>query len=175
MVGISPPQGRHSRRLNLRLRRANGRLGALGKNMISAVFRVVRGFGLGAGLLLAGIGQGASQGASQVAAQDDVTIEWEVANRFRLFAEQVDFDAHVRAFRAVNGKTVLEIEQRLADQSRGIGWAAGFHRLCYDSWTGQLPARCRRDGVEENYPNPRDVRIKLTARLPADFGNGVCT
>jgi hypothetical protein len=36
-------------------------------------------------------------------------------------------------------------------------------------------SKCRRDGVEEDYLNPRDVRVKLTARLPANFGSGTCT
>src|SRR5262245_22253628 len=115
--------------------------------------------------------------ASPAAAQGGaVAIEWEVANRFRLFAEQIDFDAHVRALRAVRSKTVLEIEQKLADESpRGIGWAAGVHRLCFDAWTGRVPAKCRRDGIEEDYLNPKDLRIKLTPKLPADFGNANCT
>jgi hypothetical protein len=115
--------------------------------------------------------------ASHAVAQGgEVAIEWEVANRFRLFAEQIDFDTHVRAHRAVRGKTVLEVEQRLADESpRGIGWAAGVHRLCYDSWTGRVLAKCRRDGVEEDYLNPKDLRVRLTARLPADFGSAKCT
>src|SRR5262245_66606452 len=123
----------------------------MGKVMISEVSQVVRWLGLGTGvLLLASLGP--------VAAQGDVAIDWEVANRFRLFAEQVDFDAHVRAFRAVAGKTVLEIERRLADQSRGIGWAAGVHRLCYDPWNGQVPARWRRGSAGANYPNTQDDR-----------------
>jgi len=113
--------------------------------------------------------------AGQAGAQE-VTIEWEIANRFRLFAEQIDFDIQVRAFRAVGGKTVLETERKLADQNpRGIGWAAGVHRLCFDSWTGQVPPRCRRDGVEESYLSPRDLRIRLGIKLPADFGNAKCT
>jgi hypothetical protein len=130
--------------------------------------RVVRCLGVGPLVMLACASHAAAQGG-------DVAIEWEVANRFRLFAEQIDFDAHVRALRAVRSKTVLEIEQKLADESpRGIGWAAGVHRLCFDGWTGRVPAKCRRDGVEEDYLNPKDLRVKLTAKLPADFGNAKC-
>jgi len=139
----------------------------MGKFMVSKVARIVGWFGFGAVLVLAAVAQAVAQ---------EVTIEWEVANRFRLFAEQIDFDVQVRAFRAVSAKTVLETEQKLADaSSRGIGWAAGIHRLCYDSWTGQVPARCRRDGAEESYLNPKDARIKLSAKLPAELGNAKCT
>src|SRR5215813_1105735 len=134
--------------------------------MVSKLARSACGFGFLSMLVVAAAGQAAAQ---------EVTIEWEIANRFRLFAEQIDFDMQVRAFRAISGKTVLETEQKLADQSRGNGWAAGVHRLCYDSLTGQVPARCRRDGVEESYLRPKDLRITLAVKLPADFGNAKCT
>src|SRR5262249_34296847 len=134
--------------------------------MVSKLARSACGFGFLSMLVVAAAGQAAAQ---------EVTIEWEIANRFRLFAEQIDFDMQVRTFRAISGKTVLETEQKLADQSRGNGWAAGVHRLCYDSSTGQVPARCRRDGVEESYLSPKDLRIRLAVKLPADFGNAKCT
>jgi len=112
--------------------------------------------------------------APSVAQTGDLTIAWEVANRFRLFAVQSDFDAQVTAFRAIRSKSVLDLEQELA-KGRGVGWAAGVHRLCYDEATGRVPGKCRRDGVEEDYLNPKDVRVKLTAKLPSNFGNGMCT
>src|SRR5215467_10084418 len=112
--------------------------------------------------------------APSVAQTGDLTIEWEVANRFRLFAVQSDFDAQVTAFRAIRSKSVLDLEQELA-KGRGVGWAAGVHRLCYDEMTGHVPGKCRRDGAEEDYLNPKDVRIKLTAKLPSNFGTGMCT
>src|SRR4029453_2912418 len=118
-----------------------------GKIMISPVLGVVRRFGLGTGLLLAGIGQAAAQG--------EIDIQWEVANRFRLFTQHAYFDAHVKAYRAVNGKSVLDTEQKLADDSRGVGWAASIEHLCYNSRTGRVPPKCVRDSVEGGYLNPK--------------------
>jgi len=138
--------------------------------MISRTIRhIARRFGIAGSLVLACASTASAQG-------DQVAIEWEVANRFRLFAEQTDFDAQVRAFRKASTKTVLEIEQKLAgDSPRGIGWAAGVVRLCVDTWSGQVYAKCKRDGVEEDYLNPKDIRIKLVAKLPANFGTAKCT
>jgi hypothetical protein len=113
--------------------------------------------------------------APSVAQTGDFTIDWEVANRFRLFAVQSDFDAQVAAFRAIRSKSVLDLEQELAKGHGGVGWAAGVHRLCYEEATGRVPGKCRRDGAEEDYLNPKDVRIKLTAKLPSNFGTGMCT
>jgi hypothetical protein len=139
----------------------------MGKIMISPVLRVVRRFGLGTGLLLAGIGQAAAQG--------EIDIQWEVANRFRLFTQHAYFDAQVKAYRAVNGKSVLDTEQKLADDSRGVGWAASIEHLCYNSRTGRVPPKCVRDSVEEDYLNPKDLRIKLMAKLPSSFADAKCT
>src|SRR5262245_23776612 len=112
---------------------------------------------------------------SALAQNGNLAIDWEVANRFRLFAVQEDFDAQVTAFRAPSQKSVFELEQELAKGRGSRGWAAYVHRLCYDDGSGRVISRCRRDGVEEDYLNPRDVRVKLTARLPANFGSGLCT
>src|SRR5215510_2001828 len=112
---------------------------------------------------------------SALAQSGNLAIDWEVANRFRLFAVQADIDAQVTAFRAARHKTVFDLEQELAKGRASLGWASGIHRLCYDDWTGRVIGRCRRDGVEEDYLNPRDVRVKLTARLPANFGDATCT
>ena len=112
---------------------------------------------------------------SALAQTGNLAIDWEVANRFRLFAVQEDFDAQVSAFRAIRHKSVFELEQELAKGRGSRGWAAGVHRLCYDDGSGRVLSKCRRDGVEEDYLSPRDVRVKLTARLPANFGSGTCT
>jgi hypothetical protein len=112
---------------------------------------------------------------SALAQNGNLAIDWEVANRFRLFAVQEDFDAQVTAFRALRHKSVFDLEQEPAKGRGSRGWAAGVHRLCYDDWTGRVMSKCKRDGVEEDYLNPRDVRVKLTARLPTNFGSGMCT
>jgi hypothetical protein len=112
---------------------------------------------------------------SALAQNGKLAIDWEVANRFRLFAVQEDFDAQVTAFRATRHKTVFDVEQELAKGRGGRGWAAGVHRLCYDDASGRVLSKCKRDGVEEDYLNPRDVRVKLTARLPVNFGDAMCT
>src|SRR5499426_4451498 len=113
----------------------------------------VRSFGIGVAPALVCAG-------TAVAQTGDLAIDWEVANRFRLFAVQADFDAQVAAFRAIRSKSVLDLEQELA-KGRGAGWAANVHRLCYDESTGRVPSSCKRDGVEENYLKPKDVRVKL--------------
>jgi hypothetical protein len=112
---------------------------------------------------------------SALAQNGNLAIDWEVANRFRLFAVQEDFDAQVSAFRTTRHKTVFDVEQELTKGRGGRGWAAGVHRLCYDDASGRVLSKCRRDGVEEDYLNPKDVRVKLTARLPANFGDATCT
>ena len=128
----------------------------------------VRSFGIAAVLALA-------CGSSALAQSSNLAIDWEVANRFRLFAVQEDFDAQVSAFRATRHKSVFDLEQELAKGRGSRGWAAGIHRLCYDDWNGRVMNKCKRDGVEEDYLNPRDVRVKLTARLPTNFGSAICT
>src|SRR5262247_1800328 len=105
----------------------------------------VRSFGIGVTLALVCTG-------TSVAQTGDLAIDWEVANRFRLFAVQADFDAQVTAFHAIRSKSVFNLEQELA-KARGGGWAAGVHRLCYDEATGHVLGKCRRDGVEEDYLN----------------------
>ena len=87
---------------------------------------------------------------SAFAQSGNLAIDWEVANRFRLFAVQEDFDAQVSAFRATRHKTVFDVEQELAKGRGGRGWAAGVHRLCYDDASGRVLSKCRRDGVVED-------------------------
>jgi hypothetical protein len=101
-------------------------------------------------------------------------IDWEVANRFRLFATQAEFDRHVAAAREATDKTVLGAEQWLARQTDGRGWADTIGALCFDSFRGRILETCERDGHRETYLNALDARIKLTARLPADFGEAIC-
>ena len=127
----------------------------------------VRSFGIGVALALV-------CADASLAQTGDLAIEWEIANRFRLFAVQADFDAQVTAFRTIRNKSVLDLEQELT-KSRSLGWAANVHRLCYDESTGRVPSTCKRDGVDENYLKPKDARVKLTARLPSNFGNAMCT
>ena len=100
-------------------------------------------------------------------------IDWQVANRFRLFADQADFDTQVKAFQAAGG-SVLAAEQTLANAAGGKGWGNGLHKLCYDDWRGRIIDDCKRDGVVEKYLNPVSARIKLSVRLPADFGDANC-
>ena len=84
-------------------------------------------------------------------------ITWEVTNRFRLFAEQKDFDRHVSAWRSDNSgtsKSILETEQALEKQLGGGGWASTVGRVCYDRMTGELPQSCMRDNKREDYFKP---------------------
>lgn len=104
---------------------------------------------------------------------DTAAIDWQVANRFRLFAQQSDFDNQIKAFQVAGG-TVLAAEQRLADGSGGKGWGNALGPLCYDDWRGRILDDCRRDGVVEKYLNPVSARIRLSVRLPAEFGDAAC-
>ena len=63
---------------------------------------------------------------SALAQSGSLPIDWEVANRFRLFAVQEDFDAQVTAFRALRHKSVFDHEQELAKGRGSRGWAAGI-------------------------------------------------
>jgi hypothetical protein len=116
-------------------------------------------------------------GCGTIPASAQAQIKWEVANRFRLFAEQAQFDRHVEGGRATAGgwKSILDAERALAANSAGRGWATEIGALCYDSQRGQVPGNCRRDGTLENYLNPQSSRIKLTAALPAAFTGAQCT
>jgi hypothetical protein len=116
-------------------------------------------------LLLAG----ADPAIAQTAA-----IDWEVVNRFRLFANQSDFEAHVAAYRDASDKSVLEIERKLAVASGGDGWARRIQRLCLDPTGATVSRRCVRDGQEEDYINPTSLRVSLTVALPPEFADASC-
>jgi hypothetical protein len=105
-------------------------------------------------------------------------ITWEVTNRFRLFAEQKDFDRHVGAWRSDNSgtsKSILETEQALEKQLGGGGWASTVGRVCYDRMTGELPQSCMRDNKREDYFKPDSHLIKLKVKLPPEFSAAQCT
>lgn len=141
--------------------------------------RDMAGFGLFSTLasaLILGTLTGPAAGQTGDSVQgNSVQIDWEVANRFRLFAEQKEFDRHVEAYRSAQDKTVLAAEQRLASQSGGRGWADTAGKLCFDRFRGRILETCNRDGVDETYLNPPSIRIKLWAKLPDNFGDATCT
>src|SRR5262249_47866556 len=89
---------------------------------------------------------------------NDLRIEWEVKNRFRLFRNESDFQRHVAAYA---GDGVFSAEERLARASNGRGWARDMvDRLCIDS-AGKLMEPCQRDRGRENYLPPQDHRIAV--------------
>jgi hypothetical protein len=97
----------------------------------------------------------------------DVSISWEVRNRFRLFRDEKDFNRHLAA---ESGRTILAAEQTLAQETDGRGWARDMvTRLCIDG-TGRVLDTCLRDGVRESYLSPVDhrVTVRLTGAVPAD-------
>ncbi|HLH89823.1 MAG TPA: hypothetical protein VKX28_15330 [Xanthobacteraceae bacterium] len=107
----------------------------------------------------------------------DVSISWEVRNRFRLFRDEKDFNRHLAA---ESGTTILAAEQTLAQETDGRGWARDMvTRLCVDG-SGHVLDSCMRDGVRESYLDPVDhrVTVRLTGAVPADascawsFDNG---
>jgi hypothetical protein len=90
----------------------------------------------------------------------DVTVVWEVKNRFRLFRDEKDFRRHVAAAQA---GSVLAAEQLLARESDGRGWARDMvTRLCVDG-AGRITDTCTRDGTRESYLAPADHRVVVRA------------
>ena len=103
------------------------------------------------------------------AAGPEIRINWQVANRFRLFRNEADFN---RLAAVMRGRSVLEAEQMLAAQTDGRGWAASLlGRLCLDS-AGEVVATCERDGARETYLTPSDHRIDV--RLEGARAGGSC-
>ncbi len=94
----------------------------------------------------------------------DVSVTWEVRNRFRLFRDEKDFRRHVAAMQA---GSVLAAEQLLARETDGRGWARDtVTRLCVDG-AGRVVETCVRDGVRESYLTPTDhsVTVRLSGRV----------
>ena len=110
-------------------------------------------------------------------AATDISIAWEVRNRFRLFRDEKDFNRHVAAHQA---GSVLAAEQLMAQESDGRGWARDMvTRLCVDG-AGRVVEACLRDGVRESYLAPTDHRVtaRVTGQIAPDsscawtFDNG---
>jgi hypothetical protein len=114
-------------------------------------------------------------GFAQAPSQAQIT--WEVANRFRLFESQKDFDLHFNAWwNNGAGRSILETERTLEKDFEGKGWAASIvGRLCYNSDTGQIPKTCKRDNSTEDYLKSDSHLIKLKVSLPAQFSGAQCT
>ena len=85
----------------------------------------------------------------------ELSITWEVKNRFRLFRNEKDFERQAAAHQG----SVLAAERRLAEETQGEGWAKDVvDSLCVDV-TGKLLESCSRDGERELYLSPRNHRI----------------
>jgi hypothetical protein len=94
----------------------------------------------------------------------ELSISWDVKNRFRLFRNEKDFERHLSAHQG----GVLAAERRLAEETQGEGWAKDVvDNLCVDA-SGKLLESCLRDGERELYLSPRDHRIgaKVIGPLP---------
>jgi hypothetical protein len=115
--------------------------------------------------------------ASFAQAPAQAQITWEVANRFRLFTSQKDFDLHFNAWwNNGAGRSILETERTLEKKFAGKGWAASIvGRLCYNSDTGQVLKTCKRGNGTEDYLKPDSHLIKLKVSLPAQFSAAQCT
>lgn len=99
------------------------------------------------------------------------TLNWTVLNRFRLFADEADFN---RLAEAHKGKSILATERDLAAATDGQGWVRDLGRLCFDANTGYVSDVCLRDGRREKYINPVSHRVALTVTLPAGSGDATC-
>lgn len=88
----------------------------------------------------------------------DVSVTWEVKNRFRLFRDERDFNRHLAAYQA---GSVLAAERLMARESDGRGWARDMVvRLCTDG-AGRVVDTCVRDGVRESYLTPTEHRVAV--------------
>jgi hypothetical protein len=99
-------------------------------------------------------------------AATDISVAWQVRNRFRLFRDEKDFRRHVAAAQA---GSILAAEQMMERESDGRGWARDMvTRLCVDG-AGRVTDTCLRDGVRESYLAPADHRIeaRVTGALTA--------
>jgi hypothetical protein len=123
--------------------------------------------GMIAGLVLHGGPAGAQAPLVSAPTASGMRVSWEVRNRFRLFRDEKDFNRHLAV---TSGRTILEAEQTLAQETDGRGWARDMvTRLCVDS-AGRILETCVRDGVRESYLAPVDhpVTVRLTGTVPAD-------
>jgi lysophospholipase L1-like esterase len=107
----------------------------------------------------------ADPAVAQVGFASDLTVSWEVKNRFRLFRYESDFLKHVDADR---GDGTLAAEQRLARATEGQGWARTLlNGLCVDP-SGKVLEVCERDGEKEIYLAPTDHKVGvLVPNAPA--------
>ncbi len=99
------------------------------------------------------------------------TLEWTALNRFRLFADETDFN---RLAEAHKGKSVLAAERDLATATDGQGWVRDLGRLCFDANSGAVPDVCMRDGRPEKYINPVSHRVALAVTMPAGSEAATC-
>lgn len=104
----------------------------------------------------------------------NLTIDWEVPNRFRLFKNEADFRKHVEAHQSAHG-SVLKAEQKLANDTHGNGWARDLGALCFDRDRGRIEEACRRDGVTESYFNPLSHLVRMLAKLPSGWDDAQCS
>ena len=110
-------------------------------------------------------------------------ITWEVKNRFRFFVHETDFERHLAAYKtaatqgASDANLTLKVEQLLAQQTLGHGWAREIATTCFDNAAGRLKQTCRRepDGHDENYINPEDHFVEARVILPAELTGAQCT
>src|SRR5271165_5954042 len=133
------------------------------------VMRSLLVLGFGIGILLGLAPRDAA--VAQLAGTGDFRIQWEVKSRFRLFKNEADFQ---RIAAENRGDGILAQEQRLENDTAGLGWAKDIvANLCLDAY-GELVDSCDRDGIKESYLSPKDhpVGVSLTGPLPQD-GNCV--
>src|ERR1700733_5168648 len=104
---------------------------------------------------------------AQLAGTGDFRIQWEVKNRFRLFKNEADFQ---RVAAENRGDGILAQEERLENDTGGMGWAKDVvGNLCLDAY-GDLVDTCDRDGARESYLSPKDhpVGVSVAGPLPQD-------
>ena len=118
--------------------------------------------------ILATVIFGFDLGLPPCAMASELTIQWEVKGRFRLFRYEEDFDWVAKVHRDAN--SILSAERALAKETNGRGWAAHIieYGLCIDPVRSRLLEKCRRGPrdeknaqEEENYLSPDNHRVEI--------------
>ena len=127
-------------------------------------------------LLVLCLGAGVGSADAQEAPVCAEPICWTLVSRFRLFQREEDFAVHERAWRQTSGDHRVLDSERLLNETSARGWAATVvGRLCFDEMKNIVAeGHCLRDGINENYLNPRDFKARLDAPPPDGYANAAC-
>lgn len=112
-------------------------------------------------------------------------IKWEVANRFRLFKHNADFERVKKAHDNARGSGTGILGAEHALDVNGRGWLPALSAYCYnpDDYTKPIKEDCERDRMEEGassvitekYLNPVSHPVRLSLADAPDLARARCT